>query len=176
MTLSTAYRAACASGDPSVVILDTVELYHPDWPSIIRLVADRTDLTATLEATAPNNPGASVLFTAFPMQVDMPRTGDGPQDGSVVISNATRLVMAILEAADLSDAVPIRVIWRPYVSTDLTGPGINPPLRMAVKSISADGGRVTFQCGPVEFANRRFPRPSTGVYKTTMYPGLTERI
>ena len=110
MTLSASYRAVCASGDPNAVIVDTVELYHPDWPSIIRLVADRTDLTATPEATAPNNPGASVLFTAFPMQVDMPRTGDGPQDGSVTISSATRLVMDILEAADLSDAIPIRVI------------------------------------------------------------------
>ena len=176
MTLSPAYRSACASGDPSAVILDTVELYHPAWPSIVRLVADRADLTATLEATAPNNPGASVLFTAFPMQVDMPRMGDGPQDGSVTISNATRLVMAILEAADLSDTVPIRVIWRPYVSTDLTGPGITPPLKFSVKDISADGGRVIFRCGPVEFANKKFPRPSTGVYKPSAYPGLTERI
>ena len=173
MTISAAYRLACASADPAHAILDTVEMYHADWPSIVRLVADRSNLIATLEAGAPNNPSAAVTFTAFPLSLTVPRTGDGSQDVTLTISNASRMLMTNIAIAELNATAPINFIWRPYVTSDLTQPGL--ALYLAVKGITYGIDAVQLTCGLMEFANRKFPRPATGIYKVSEFPALAER-
>lgn len=173
MDLSPALAEAYASCPADVIELSTLEIYHPTWPAPLRLVRDRQDLTARLEASAPNDPGAEVLFQAFPFDFTLPKRGEGRQELRVTVDNATRLLMDLIEGMDLAYDQPVRVIYRPYLSTDLTAPHMNPPLRLAVRSIGVDQQRVALSCGYADFANRKFPRR---VYRVEEFPGLESRV
>jgi hypothetical protein len=173
MSLSDAISEAYASCPSTVSELVTVEIYHPTWSSVVRLVRDRSDLVAKLESAAPNNPGATVTFTAFPFEFTLPKKGEGRQELRLSIDNASRLLMDAIESLDLTSSIPVRVIYRPYLSTDLTGPALNPPLSLAVRAISIDVQRVSLACGYADFANRKFPRQ---VYAIEDFPGLASRV
>jgi hypothetical protein len=173
MSYSAAIKEAYASCPAHLVELSTVEIYHPSWSDPVRLVRDRANLVATLEATAPNNPSQSVTFTAFPFDFQLPAKGEGRQELRLRVSNASRLLMPALEEMDLSDADPVRVIYRPYLSNDLSEPAINPPLSLVVRGITADVQAVTVSCGYADFANRRFPRT---LYRIEDFPGLASRV
>jgi hypothetical protein len=173
MTISAALKEAYASCPSTVAELSTIEIYHPTWASPVRLVRDRVDLTATLESSAPNDPSTAVLFTAFPFEFTLPRRGEGRQELQLTVENASRLLMDLLESLDLSVDQPVRVIYRPYLSTDLSAPHLNPPLKLVVRSITADVAKVTLACGYADFANRRFPRR---IYRVEEFPGLESRV
>lgn len=173
MSLSAAIQEAYASAPPAVAELSTVELYHPTWGSPVRLVRDRMALTATLELTAPNNPGATVAFQPFPFDFTLPKKGEGRQELTLKIDNASRLLMDLLEQMDITTQVPIRVIYRPYASTDLTAPAMNPPLKLTLRNITVDPQTFTASCGYADFANRRFPRK---LYRVSDFPGLESRV
>ena len=171
--LSPALAEAYASCPADVAELSTVEIYHPTWAAPVRLVRDRQNLTAGLESSAPNDPSAEVLFQAFPFDFTLPKRGEGRQELRLTIDNSSRILMDLIEGMDLADDEPVRVIYRPYLSTDLTAPHMNPPLRLAVRSISVDVQRVTLACGYADFANRKFPRR---VYRVEEFPGLEARV
>jgi hypothetical protein len=173
MSLTAAIKEAYASCPPDVAILDTIDIWHPTWTDPIRLVRDRVALVATLESTSDLNPSTAVTFSPFPFSLTLPRTGEGPQGLTLTIDNATNLLMPILEAQDFSDGIPVRVIYRPYLSSDLSGPHWNPPLRLNVTGISATATQISVECGYLEFANRRFPRYR---YTTDRFPGIAPRV
>lgn len=172
MTISSAMKIALASCPPGVAILQTVEMYHPTWGAPVRLVQDRQDIIAALEANAPNNPGASVLFTAFPFTLQYPAIGEGRQELTIVIDNATRMMMSAIESLDLAGSIPIKVIYRPYLSNDLATPQMNPPLRLAVRGFLVNANTVRISCGYADFANLRFPRKR---YNANEWPGIVPR-
>jgi hypothetical protein len=171
--LTEALREAWASCPPSVIEYATVEIHHPTWDAPVRLVQGRDNLTATLEASAPRNPGETVTFAAFPFTFTLPKKGEGRQELMLTIENATRLLMSAIESLDLSTDSPVRVIYRPYLSSDLSGPHMNPPLQLTVRTISATPKAVTLTCGYADFANRRFP---WRVYRIEEFPGLASRV
>lgn len=173
MTISPALAEAYASCPATVAELSTVEIYHPTWSAPVRLVRDRIDLVATLEAGAPNNPSQPVTFAAFPFDFTLPKRGEGRQELRLVIDNASRLLMDAIESLDLSVDQPVRVIYRPYLSTDLSAPHMNPPLKLAVRAIAITAQQVTLSCGYADFANRKFPRR---VYRVEEFPGLESRV
>lgn len=173
MTLTDAIKEAYASCPSDVAVLETIEIYHPDWSSVIRLVRDKQNLTAHLEADAPNDPDADVVFTALDFTLDHPRVGEGRQELTVSVDNITAAFMPLIEAHDLSSADEVKIIYRPYLSTDLTGPHMNPPLQLVVKSIAASMSRLSLSCGYAEFANYRFPRK---VYTSDEFPGIAPRV
>lgn len=173
MSLSAAIKEAYAVAPPNVAILETLEIYHPTWGSSVRLVRDRVALTATLESTAPLNPSTAVTFSPFPFSVTLPRVGEGPQGLTITVDNATNLLMPYLENMDFSDGVPAYVIYRPYLSTDLSGPHSNPPLRLNIINISGNVKQISLECGYMDFANRRFPRYR---YTVDRFPGIATRV
>lgn len=172
-TLTTALAEAYASAPPSVVVLHTMELWHPTWAAAIRLVADFVDLTATLEATAPVNPGAAVLFSACPFRFSLPQVGEGRQELSIQIDNVSQLLMPLLESADLTNDTPITCRYRPFLSTDTSAPQMNPVLSLDVIRISADVMQVTCSCAHADYLNRRFPRR---LYTVEEFPGIAPRV
>jgi hypothetical protein len=180
MSYSAAYQEACASAPPTAVVLETLEIYHPTWGSPVRLVCDRDSLTATLESTAPNDPSTAVTFAPFPFTVTRPKKGEGGQELSIVVDNATLLLMGLIESLDLSVDNPVRVIYRPYLLSDLSAPAINPPLILQCRTIKATLAALTLTCSYADFANLRFPRQ---VYRITpgnasypYFPGLDSRV
>lgn len=173
MTLTAAIKEAYASCPSDVAVIETVEIYHPDWASVIRLVRDKDDLTATLEASAPNNPSESVTFTALDFSISQPKIGEGRQELTLTIDNASLLIIQMLELHDLSSLDVASVIYRPYLSSDLTGPHMNPPLSLSVVSANATMQSVSLTCGYVDFANLRFPRY---LYNIEDFPGIAPRV
>jgi len=136
--LSEAIREAYASAPSDVVILHTLELRHPGFvdennqPIAIRIVRDHQDLTARLEPTAPLNGGAMVQFIALGFELELPPVNTAPvPEISVTIDNVSRELIRHLDAA-VESSEKIEITYRPYLSTDLEGPQMDPPITLTL--------------------------------------------
>lgn len=168
-TMSQALKEAYASAPTGVIIYHTLELRHPAFTQPIRVVRDYTDLTATLEASAPANPGQAVLFTSFAFDFIKPeQSHDGVPRMTIVIDNVSRLITASLDQA-LTTTDPLAATYREFISTDLTGPQNDPPLHMEILSVTGDVFQVRAVAGFADLVNRRFP---TEEYGADRFPGL----
>jgi hypothetical protein len=156
---SQAWAEAQASAEPDQVTLDTLEFWHPNLSGPIRVVNDTVNLTATLEVDAPRNAGAAVEFIAAPFQVTLPKqdnTSAAPQL-EVTVDNIGQELMTVLRQAVQSHE-SITVIYRPYVSSDLTAPSIDPPIEMVVDDVPSDIYQVRARCSLGDPRARKFPR------------------
>jgi hypothetical protein len=168
-TLSQAIKEAYASAPANVVIYHTLELRHPAFTTPIRVVRDFTDLTATLEATAPANPGAAVLFIAFAFEFSKPEvSSSGVPQITISLDNVDRAIVANIEAA-MGSTDLVQVTYREFLSTDLSVPQNNPPLSMTIMSVTADVFKVTCTAGFPDLMNRRFPSTE---YSAEVFTGL----
>jgi hypothetical protein len=168
-TLSQAIKEAYASAPANVIIYHTIELRHPAFTTPIRVVRDNAELTATLEVTAPVNPGESVAFQAFHFDFTKPEVSSvGVPTIDITIDNVDRAIVANIEAA-ISSTDMVQVTYREYLSTDLTQPQNVPPLSMTIMSVTADVFKVTCTAGFPDLMNKRFP---TQEYSTEVFPGL----
>jgi len=168
-TLSEAIKEAYASAPVDEIIYHTLEIYHPDFTTPIRVVRDTADLTATLEATAPRNASASVTFTGYAFDVVPPDVQSTQMPQCVIeIDNVARDILAQVDLAVGSTAL-IQVIYRQFLSSDLAGPQNDPPLSLTVFDISADVFRIRATCGFGDFLNKRFPAQE---YTADRFPGL----
>jgi len=168
-TLTTAIKEAYSAAPANVVIYHTLELYHSAFSSPIRVVRDYTDLTATLESTAPRNPSTSVTFVAFNFDFTKPEVSPaGVPQITITLDNVDRSIVANIEAA-IATTEMVSVIYREFISSDLSAPQNNPPLTMTVMSISATVFKVTAVCGFPDLVNKRFP---TKEYDSETFIGL----
>jgi len=175
-TLSQALREAYASSPSNVVILHTLELRHPSFlddsgnPTAIRVVRDNADLTAMLESGAPINAGENVLFVAMGFDLELPSIDTAPvPEISVTLDNVTREIVKHLDgAAESQDK--IEVTYRPYLSDDLSGPQMDPPMTLVLTEVSADSYRVTGRARMLDVGNKAFPSKT---YTAKRFPGLT---
>ncbi len=169
-TLSQAIKEAYASAPAGVVIYHTLELNHAAFSSPIRVVRDFADLTATLEATAPHDAGTAVSFVGFNFNFTKPEvSATGVPQITIEIDNVDRSIVANIEAAVATTSL-VTVIYREFISTDLTAPQNNPPISMTVLSVSADVFKVTATAGFPDLQNRRFPSLE---YDSEIFVGLS---
>ena len=135
----------------------------------IRVVRDKSDLTATLESTAPRDAGTAVTFIGFAFDVVPPdMTATAIPQCKIEIDNVTSEILAQIDAA-MGSSELVTVIYRAYLSNDLTVPSNNPPLTMNVLAITATMFRITATCGFDNLANKRFPSMT---YTSEIFPGL----
>lgn len=168
-TLSQAIKEAYASAPANVVIYHTMELWHPAFTTPIRVVRDYADLTATLESTAPRNASEAVTFIAFNFDFTKPEvSAAGIPQITITMDNVDRSIVANIEAA-LGSTELVSVIYREFISTDLSSPQNNPPLSMTIMSVTADVFKVTAVAGFPNLMNKRFP---TTEYSTEVFTGL----
>ncbi len=173
--LSQAIKEAYASVPSDEIIHDTLELYHPAFvddggdPAPIRVVCDTQDLSAYLEADAPINPGEEVTFIGLPFELELPDV-DEQTLGQLVIS-IDNVSGEITKNIELSMQTPdkIRVIYRPYLSSDLSGPQMNPPLYMYINKIQVGTFRIKASAGFGDIMNKKFP---ANTYTMEEFPGL----
>lgn len=162
-TLSQALREAYAAAPADVVIYHTLELDHPGFPSPIYVVNDFTDLNAQLEDASP------VTFVRFAFRLTRPEVSpNGVPQVTVEIDNVSREILAHVQLAMQSTEL-ITMTYRQYLSTDLTGPQNDPPLRMTLSNIKADVFKVTATAGFGDLNNKRFPPQE---YTAERFPGL----
>lgn len=168
-SLSEAIKEAYASAPADVVILHTLELRHPDFVSPIRVVNDHANLTATLEATAPANPGAAVEFIRFAFRFTLPEVmTSGMPEIEIEIDNLDPTIIGYIDAAAQSDEL-VEVTYRPYLSTDTSAPQMDPPLTLVLHDVEADVFAVRGRASFGDFGNYRFP---TDLYDQERFPGL----
>lgn len=169
VSLSQAIKEAYASAPNDVVDYHTLEFRHPSFTSPIRVVRDYVNLTATLEADAPSNPGEAVVFTGYAFELDLPEVGpDARPEITIRIDNVSlEIEDAMNRAIQTTDVV--EVTYRPYLSGDTSAPAMDPPLTMTLTSVSADQFQVTAKAIVGDYTNRRFPFEE---YTTNRFPGL----
>lgn len=172
-TYSDAYLEALTRAPAARAILETLELYHPEWPEAIRIVRDKQDLPATLEDDAPRNAGETVVFRALPVNVIWPDESDEQKASSAKLSidGVSSYVAQYLDAS-LETLDPIQVILREYASDDLSGPCRTPPLILQLQNISLNETTITAEAVFTDPVNRPFPAKD---YQATEYPGLVAR-
>ncbi len=166
--LSAAMEEAYASAPANVVILHTLELYHPSWGTPVRLVTgdDGLDAAEVVALTLEN--GTVANFTAMAFDVTPPGFDeDGPTPGKIRVDGVSAMLVPYLEAVAVS-AGTISVTYRAYRSDARFEPGdVITGLRMRQVSVSATAveGEVGFE----EVGGQAFPRAT---YDIDNYPGL----
>ena len=175
-SLSAAIREAYAAAPADIVILHTLELRHPSFldddgqPTAIRVVRDHVDLMARLEADAPVDGGSVVRFVAMGFELELPPVDTAPvPEIAVTIDNVSREIVRHLDAASTSQD-KIEVTYRPYLSTDLEGPQMDPPITLILTEVEADVFRVTGRARMLDIGNKAFPAEN---YTAKRFPGLT---
>lgn len=168
-TLEDALAEAYASAPSSEVILHTLEIRHPSFTVPIRVVRDFNDFTAYLEADAPADPGAQVTFVAMAFDFSLPDVEKAVSpEIDISLDNVSGELIGYLDAAAQTPDL-IEVTYRPYLASDPSGPQMNPPLTLVIRSVSADVFRVRARAGFADLANRKFPNE---VYDAERFPGL----
>lgn len=157
-----------ASAPDGVLMLHTLEFRHSTFSQPLRVVLDYTDATLTLEADAPADPGAAVLFVGYNFQVTLPPIEDSATpELSVVIANVSREILRnLLLAAVIPEAV--EVSYRLYLS-NATGEPQMDPFHVAIRSAHATVMSVEIKAGFGDDANKQFPAEK---YTARRFPGL----
>lgn len=167
--LSEALAEAYASAPDGVVILDTLEIWHPAFTTALRIVADGAALDARIEAGAPRDAGELVTFVPLAFRLRPPESApEAPGVLEAEIDTANREIVAEIDAAVVT-LDPIQIIWRRYIaSTAEDGPDYVVP-GLTVRSVSAGVVRMTAQAAWQDLVNERFPRL---IYSRDQFPTL----
>lgn len=165
-----AYKEALVSAPSNVVVLETLEIIHPNFPGAlpIRLVNGFENVDATLEATAPVNPSESVTFTAgFFKFVPPKKTTSGYTPARLAIGSVGD-VLSYIELTRGS-GVAINVIYRPYLSTDTTAPQVDPPYKFSLMGVKSTLKQVTATLAAPTIVGRKHP---SDLITPQRFPGL----
>jgi hypothetical protein len=160
--LSAAIAEAYASAPDGVVILDTLEVWHPAFTTPLRIVADGRVLDARIEADATRDAGAVTSFIPLAFRLRPPEsTPDAPGVLEAEIDTAGREIVAEIDAAVVT-LDPIEIVWRRYIA-DAALDGPDYVVRgLTLRSVSAGVMRMTAQAAWADLVNERFPRLSYG--------------
>lgn len=169
-TLQDALAEAYASAPASEVILHTLEIRHASFTQPIRVVRDYHDFTCFLEADAPEDPGGEVTFIAMAFDFILPEVSKATSpEIEISLDNVSGEIIGYLDAAAQTPDL-IEVTYRPYLASDPSGPQMNPPLTLVIRSVTADIFRVRARAGYADLSNRKFPNE---VYDAERFPGLS---
>jgi len=164
-SLTAALKEAYASAPSDTVILDTIELSHPSLPAeTLYLVKAREDYDLTLED------GVTVqTFTASGFEFKLPPAGDkGVQELQIAIDNTDRVISDFLkQAKDYRE--PAKLVYRPYLSTDLTTPQLDPPLELNLTNVKVTVHQVTGRASFADLINKKHPLE---LYTRERFPSL----
>jgi len=168
-TLSQAIKEAYAAAPSDVIIYHTLEIRHPSFTTPIRVVRDVADLTATLEASAPEDAGQPVTFIAYAFDFKKPEvSANGVPQLVIEIDNVSREILQQIEQAIVTNDL-ITVIYREFISADLSGPQNDPPMELTISNITADVFRIRATAGFGDYTNRKFPSET---YTAERFPAL----
>jgi hypothetical protein len=158
-----ALRRAWASAPHGVFLVETLELSHPLFSKVWRLVNAMDQVVATLEG------GGSGVFQPVAFQVQLPPSdAQGGQLLTVVVANFGRIIRDEIEAAAKDPDQRMSLTYRLYLSNALTEPQ-TAPIKLSVDTIAMTNESITLQAGRSDTLN--MPFPST-VYDIVKFPGL----
>jgi len=162
-SLSDAIKEAFAVAPVTKVIYDTLEIRQATVQPSIFLVRSHQ----VLQAVDENGVTRTFIPVGFSITLP-PETKDGFRSLSIAIDNIGGSVVQFIQKA-LSSQVPVEVIYRPYLSDDLSRPAMNPPLVLYLTDIQITPTQVTGRATFMDVVNRRFP---SELYTRARFPGL----
>ena len=161
--LEEAIKEAYALAPAGVVYYHTLEFYHERMSESIYVVQGFRHQVLTLE----NDQDKTFLAMAF--DFTLPATNEGGlQELNLVVDNVENRVSNFCKEAVLFPA-PVEVIYRPYLSTDTSGPQLDPPLRLFLLNVRIADAQVSARAVPADFLNLKFP---TELYDSRRFPVL----
>jgi hypothetical protein len=169
MAISEALAAVYATAPTARYYIETLTLVHPVFSEAnnrdgyLYMTNQRDGFTGTLET------GEVVTFEPVPFQAIPPNSEEqGDLQLQVGIDNASRELMDNLEKLGQTPNVPIQVVYRVFLSDDLTVQN-DPPLTLDILAVKATQRMVSFAAGLTNLRNKPFP---SQLYTTELYPGL----
>lgn len=173
VSYSQAIAAAYATAPEDEIIFDTLELQHPTFlddegnPTPVRVVNDHNPLVAGLET------GSTVTFNPCFFKFTRPTedSASAMPEVSLQVDNVAKILLPYLKKA-VGSMIPITMIWRPYLASDLSGPHMLPVLKLTLRSVTTNMNSVQSKAGFTNLANRRFPGNE---YQSNKFPGLSVR-
>ena len=131
---------------------------------------DLVGLVARLEEDAPKDGGRMVPFIALAFDLELPPVDTAPvPEITVTLDNVSREIVRHLDAAATSIEI-VEVTYRPYLSTDLEGPQMDPPITLTLTEVEVDVFRATGRARMLDIGNKAFP---ADLYTARRFPGLT---
>lgn len=169
--LAKALAEAYAVAPVSVAVLDTIEVSAVGSLSLY-LTNGFNTLYANLFGSLVGStytPGVEVGYIPTPFTVRLPAsTADSLPSLNIEIDNIDHQLSDLVAKA-LEDGVAIIIKYRPYLSTDLTRPQLNPPMTFYAASAKITATSVVIQATFPDIVNKNFPNEQ---YSVTLFPGL----
>jgi len=162
-SLQDAIKEAYASAPSQQVIIDTLEIRQTGVQAPIYIVK------APLPVTALDENGISKVYRPAGFQFTLPAENEeGFRSLTIGVDNIDRAVSDFVNTAKSTD-VPVEVIYRPYLSTDLTAPQMIPPLVLYLKDIHITDLQVSGRATFMDLVNEKFP---SELYTRARFPSL----
>lgn len=162
-SLTEAIKEAYACAPTNVAIIQTIEVRQEGIQAPIYLAQSFRDVVATDEN------GIERLFERGGFQFSLPPSNEeGFRSLNVAVDNIGRRVSDFITTAKLNE-VPVQIIYRPYLSTDLTTPQMLPPLVLYLKNVQITAHQVTGQATFMDVVNKKFP---VQLYTRERFPAL----
>jgi hypothetical protein len=149
--LQEAIKEAYASAPANQCILHTLEIRQRGIQARIFLVRSLREITATLED------GNQQLFEPSGFNFSLPVSDNqGFQSLNISIDNIGLRVSDFCNRA-VEQRVTVEIVYRPYLSTDLSAPQMNPPLLLYLKDVKVTSVQVTGRATFMDIINKHFP-------------------
>jgi len=161
--LQDAIREAFAIAPTNQVIFHTLEIRQVGVQQPVYIAKTRRGFTAVLET------GSARFFEACGFDFSLPPSNeDGFQSLNIAIDNVGRRVTDFIETAK-SQVQPVEVLYRPFLSTDLSRPQMSPPLVLFLKDVKVETMQVTGRATFMDIVNKHFPLE---LYNRERFPTL----
>lgn len=159
-----AMKEAYASAPKGIIIYETLQVSHPSVSPDFYIIDQRESLSLPLVEG-----GDPVLFKASGFAFQLPPTGEnGTQDLRISIDNVDRQITDFIEQVKGS-RFPVKITYRPYLSSDLTKPQLDPPLELTLRDIKIVNMNVSGRASYADILNMPFPNE---YYTRTRFPSL----
>jgi len=153
--LEDAIKEAFAIAPSNKVIINTLEIRQGDDSNAVQEPIYIAQVRRSF--TAKDENGNDITFEPSGFQFSLPpSTEEGFQSLNVAIDNIGRRVSDYINTAK-SEEEPVKLIYRPYMSNDLSGPQMNPPLVLWLKDVKVNQFQVTGRATFMDVVNKKFP-------------------
>lgn len=162
-SLTEAIQEAYAIAPATKSVIHTLQISQDAVQDPIYIAQARQELVALDEN------GIERYFAPVGFQFSLPPSDEeGFRSLTIAIDNIDQRVTDFVELAK-SEVEPVRVVYRPYLSDDLSGPQMNPPLVLFLKELQITAFQVVGRATFMDIINKTFPNE---LYTRNRFPAL----
>ena len=162
-SLNAAIREAYAIAPTDKHVIHTLEIRQTGVQLPIFISKTRVGIIAFDED------GEDHSFIACGFDFSLPPSSeDGFLSLTVAVDNIDRKACDFIDTASQS-IVPVEVVYRPYLSDDLSVPAMNPPILLFLKDVQITTFQVVGKCTFMDLVNKKFP---SELYLRDRFPAL----